>query len=203
MGIDKVLQGAVDLLIKEENPYLIVLFGSYAKGVERQDSDLDLAYWTDREPDSYRTFLLAQKLAVLADRDVDLIDLKEASAVLKAQIVTSGKVIYCTNETRRTDFFIRTLKEYALLNEERAVILKQIVREGHVLDVTRIRQGVLEIVKRIINPAGNRSGITVRRVRGGDEKEDRKFIHYNSLDFCIFMGCRYFCLFGATRGRIQ
>lgn len=122
----------VEYLVTEENPYLIILFGSYAKGMARADSDVDIAYWSEKEPNSYHTFLLAQQLAVLLGRDVDLVDLKSASTVLRVQIIAHGKVLHCTDDKRRAYFFMRAFKEYALLNEERAVILERICKEGSV-----------------------------------------------------------------------
>lgn len=59
-------------------------------------------------------------------REVGLINLSEASTVFKAQIIGTGKVIYCKNNTERMYFEMRSLKEYALLNEERECILNKI-----------------------------------------------------------------------------
>ena len=64
--------------------------------------------------------------------EVDLLDLKVSSTVMKAQVISSGQVIYCADEVRRMYFYMRSLKEYALLNEERAVILQDVLRRGNV-----------------------------------------------------------------------
>ncbi|MGI6093723.1 MAG: type VII toxin-antitoxin system MntA family adenylyltransferase antitoxin [Negativicutes bacterium] len=126
------MQTIVDLLIKRAEAYLVILFGSYGKDLARDDSDVDIAYLGDNELDSYEVFLLAQKMAVLVGRDVDLLNLNMASTVMKAQIVSSGKVIYCSDEVRRARFYMSTYKEYATLNEQRAVVLRQIQRQGSI-----------------------------------------------------------------------
>jgi uncharacterized protein len=47
-----------------------------------------------------------------------LIDLEKASTVMKAQIVSTGKLFYEQEPLERKLFAMRPLKGYALLNEE-------------------------------------------------------------------------------------
>jgi predicted nucleotidyltransferase len=114
-------------LIKELQAELIYLFGSYAKGKERPDSDLDLAFLSSKEIDDYQRFLTAQKLASKLNIEVDLIDLKKASTVFKAQII-QGKLLYAEDEKQKQEFEMLTLKKYARLNEERKEIIDKIER---------------------------------------------------------------------------
>jgi predicted nucleotidyltransferase len=119
-------------LIEKISPYLIYLYGSAAKGTMRKDSDVDIAFLSDTEHSAYDIFMMAQGLAGVLGRDVDLIDLKKASTVFKAQVVGTGKVIYCSDENRRMVFEMTSFKEYALLNEERQCILDKIKKRGTV-----------------------------------------------------------------------
>lgn len=130
----KVLEQIKEFLVQRLSPSLIILFGSAIKGNFREDSDFDIAFFSDMEIDAYRIFLLAQELADLVSRDVDLVNLKETSIVFRAQIVGTGEVIYSKNQILETEYKIRTLKEYALLNEEREVIIKNIRNEGKVYE---------------------------------------------------------------------
>lgn len=57
-----------------ENPAFIIVFGSYAYGSARKDSDLDIAYVADKPLSGYERFLLA-------GIDVDLIDIKTVDTV--------------------------------------------------------------------------------------------------------------------------
>lgn len=106
-------------------PSFIWLFGSGAKEALKPESDIDLAFFSDDELDSYQVFMFAQELAGLLGREVDLIDLKKASTVMKAQIVGKGKLIYEQDPLQRKIFAMRVFKEYALLNEERQLILER------------------------------------------------------------------------------
>lgn len=128
MAIERI----IDILVEKAAAYVIIIFGSHAKGLVHEESDIDIAYLGDKELDCYENFMLAQKLAAIAGRDVDLLNLRGSSTVMKAQIVAGGEVIYCSDEKRKADFFVKVLKEYALLNEERTVILREIERRGSV-----------------------------------------------------------------------
>ena len=126
------LDKGLSLIIEKLNPVLVYVFGSFARGELREDSDIDLAFLSDGEFTSYEIFMLAQEIAEIYNREVDLIDLKKASTVFKAQIVGTGDVIYCSDENIQTNFQIRAFKEYALLNEEREEILNSIKERGSV-----------------------------------------------------------------------
>ncbi|MDO0825352.1 type VII toxin-antitoxin system MntA family adenylyltransferase antitoxin [Desulfosporosinus nitroreducens] len=129
---DNALNKVKKYLVKELKPHTLILFGSSVKGYFRKDSDIDVAFINAKEVKSYDLYLLAQALVIEVGREVDLVDLKQASTVFKAQILGSGQVIYSNDPTKLADFQIRTLKEYALLNEERAEILRNISVRGRV-----------------------------------------------------------------------
>lgn len=120
----------VHTLNKVIAPWLIILFGSYAKGRAREESDIDIAFLTDQKVDEYQSFCLAQKLSEAIGKNIDCVNLHSASTVFQVQVIGHGNVLHCKDETRRKYYFIRTFKEYALLNEERAIILKQISERG-------------------------------------------------------------------------
>lgn len=126
------IQTVKEYLVKQVSPYVIYLFGSYAAGNERIDSDIDLAFLSDQSFSEYNLFMISQGLANLLDRNVDLIDLKEASTVFQAQVIGTGKVIYNEDDTQRLIFEMKVLKMYAKLNEERENIIKQIKESGFV-----------------------------------------------------------------------
>ncbi|MDR3596615.1 type VII toxin-antitoxin system MntA family adenylyltransferase antitoxin [Clostridium sp.] len=126
------LNKAIEILKEEFNPIVIYLFGSGAKNRLRDDSDIDIAFLTDKEVDPYQCFIKAQELADVFNREVDLINLNASSTVFKAQVVGTGKIIYCRDETKRMYFEMRAFKSYAMLNEEREVILKKIKERGTV-----------------------------------------------------------------------
>lgn len=126
------LNKAIEILKEEFNPIVIYLFGSAARNELREDSDIDIAFLTENHVDPYECFMKAQELADIFKREVDLIHLNYSSTVFKAQVVGKGKRIYCSDNTKRMYFEMRAFKEYAMLNEEREVILKKIKERGTV-----------------------------------------------------------------------
>lgn len=126
------LNKVIEILNEEFSPIVIYLFGSAARSQLREDSDIDIAFLTENDIDSYVCFMKAQELADIFKREVDLINLNTSSTVFKAQVVGTGKNIYCSDDNKRMYFEMRALKEYALLNEEREVILNKIKERGSV-----------------------------------------------------------------------
>jgi uncharacterized protein len=127
-------QTIVQFLVKKINPYVIYLFGSEAQQQARQDSDIDLAFLSERTLSHYERFMIAGELAAILNCDVDLVDLKEATTVFQAQVVGKGKVLYCADDDKKAQFEMKVFKEYAKLNEERAEILERIRKRGAVYE---------------------------------------------------------------------
>ena len=121
-------------MIREGVPDLVALyeFGSSARGEVRRDSDLDLAFLARLALPSLARWELQERLAVELGRDVDLVDLRTASAVLKAQVITTGSILVDVDASERHRFEMYSLSDYARLNEERRPVLKRIEREGAV-----------------------------------------------------------------------
>ncbi len=68
----------------------------------------------------YECFLYAQELADRLNKDVDLIDLNQASTVFQAQIFATGIVMDMKNEKALNVKRMLAYRLYAKLNEERA-----------------------------------------------------------------------------------
>ena len=114
------------------DPIAIYLFGSAAADAVHESSDLDLAV-LPREPLTPEArWDLQQELAVALSSDVDLVDLRSASTVMRFQVVTTGELIHDGDPRERAEFEMLALSMYARLNEERKEILEQVRREGRV-----------------------------------------------------------------------
>lgn len=131
-------QRIIGLLKQAMDPVLIYVFGSFAKGEGREDSDIDLAVLFKSEKTSYELFMICGELAAALGREVQLVDLHGISTVLGAQIVGNHQVLYCEDDVLRANMNIRFFKEYALLNEERACILEQVREDGRFYGTGRI-----------------------------------------------------------------
>lgn len=118
--------------IRQSVPDLIALyrFGSQAKGTTRPNSDMDLAVLAADPISNLRRFELAQELATQLHRDVDLVDLRTASTVMRMQVISTGTCLDAPNEPTRREFEMYAYSDYARLNEERREILKRISTSG-------------------------------------------------------------------------
>lgn len=97
----------VDKIILELDPAFILLFGSFAKGTIHAESDIDLAYFSDKQLSSYERFIFAAELAELAMREVDLVDIKQIDTVFTMQIFEQGIPIYIQDENELTRQIMR------------------------------------------------------------------------------------------------
>lgn len=84
-------------LMAYPNIRLAILFGSLARGRARAHSDLDIAIAWSRPLQAQEKRTLIEGLAMVAGRPVDLIDLRTADGLILAQVLTTGKLILCTD----------------------------------------------------------------------------------------------------------
>jgi uncharacterized protein len=120
----------LDLLLPRLDPYLLILFGSFAQHRERKESDIDIGFLSDKSLAPYEIFMVAQALASKLNQDVDLINLSVASTVFQAEIVHTGEILFCNDLERWERFAMKVLKMFAKLNEEREVVLRSIKESG-------------------------------------------------------------------------
>jgi predicted nucleotidyltransferase len=120
--------------VREELPELrrLYLFGSRASGDEGPDSDLDIAVVLDGPANLVRLWEAGENIASRLDVDVDLIDLLVADTVLKYQIVTNGKRLFAADPVDAERYEIFILNDMMDLNEARAPLIAEIIREGRV-----------------------------------------------------------------------
>lgn len=126
-------QQIIDTINAQLNTAFIILFGSFAKGTSCEDSDIDLAYFSEQHLSSYKLFILAGELATLTGREVDLVDIKHIDTVFTMQIFEQGTPIYIQNENEFTRQKMRAYSMYATLNEQRAGVIEAIKERRRVL----------------------------------------------------------------------
>lgn len=118
------------LLITKFNPLAIILFGSYSRNSQREDSDIDIAMIAN-ETSKNELFVVKSNLEEQVKRDIDLINLnsEEVYDSFKYEVLMNGIVIYCKDEYKYDLYKITTIREYLELNESRQDIIKRIKEE--------------------------------------------------------------------------
>ncbi|KSU86154.1 nucleotidyltransferase domain-containing protein [Priestia aryabhattai] len=131
----QIVQSITDFLHTHIDPSFIIVFGSFAKGTPHQESDIDIGFYVKHKKlEKYEIFMLAQELATILKREVDLVNIAEASTVFQAQIYMTGTVIYSNDDKLRMSEQMKALKMYAKLNEERKDILKKVDESGSIYE---------------------------------------------------------------------
>jgi uncharacterized protein len=82
------------------------LFGSRARGEERPGSDYDLAVLT-QPPLGLDRLIVAERIARDLGADVDLIDLRTATATLAWEVITTGRLFVEVDEAATSQFVRR------------------------------------------------------------------------------------------------
>ncbi len=102
---------------------VIYLFGSRASGNLHPESDLDVAFLPGRPIAPMECFTIANRLSDKLGTQVDVVDLSTASTVLAKEVVAKGVALSVRDPLACQNFEMRTLSDYARLNEERREIL--------------------------------------------------------------------------------
>ena len=108
------------------------LFGSSATGDATPSSDIDLALLLSAKLSAAAALAIKAGVSALFHRDVDLIDLRRADAVTKAQVIATGEVLLNAVPVTVALFETTAFAQYALLNEERSGIITDIVARGSI-----------------------------------------------------------------------
>lgn len=108
------------------------VFGSAARGQLRANSDIDLAIDVGRALSTAECWNAMQHLAVRTARDVDLIDFRTASDVLKHQVLTTGRRLFARDEVAQASLEAAALSEYFDFVAQRAPLMQDIVERGRV-----------------------------------------------------------------------
>jgi predicted nucleotidyltransferase len=104
-------------------PAVIYLFGSFGTAAQHPASDIDLAFLPTIPVGPFVCFETAGHLSEVLGKTVDLIDLTRATTVMAKEVLRTGIPLAVAEPIRRSYFEMRTLADYARLNEERQPVL--------------------------------------------------------------------------------
>jgi uncharacterized protein len=110
----------------------IYAFGSQARGDANRDSDIDLAVLPSAPLNPVERWKIQEDLAHVAGVNVDLVDLRSASTVMRVSVLKDAVLLFESNRAARELFEALALSAYARFNQERAGILLDVKARGSV-----------------------------------------------------------------------
>lgn len=118
------------LLGKLNNVEAIVLFGSYSRGKEKFDSDIDVAIKLSKPLEKENIISLKNEIEEILGIDVHLIDLYSINEDFRYEILISGKTLYCKNEYEFEMYKLKCFSEYLMFSEDRKPIIDKVKNGG-------------------------------------------------------------------------
>lgn len=91
---------------------LVYLYGSHAKGVERSDSDLDLAVSARTSDYAGLKLDLLERLSLNGFEQLDIAFFQQATPLLRFQMVRHNQLLYCRSNVSSGDLFSCCLNDY-------------------------------------------------------------------------------------------
>lgn len=130
----KLITKTVSEFFKDKNGIdSIILFGSYAKGTQTNQSDIDLAILFDptQIPSKLDIIFWKQELSDLLKKEIDIICLNDASPILGMQVEQNNIPLLTINPLAYEKYKIILYSDYAELKELRAQAEKQILERKY------------------------------------------------------------------------
>jgi predicted nucleotidyltransferase len=106
------------LLAAFPNAWAIYVYGSFARGDESSTSDIDLALLLppDEKIDDLLTAI--SKISTQVHREIDLIDLRKVSDVLRREVLAEGRILYSSHPDRVLEWEGTAISRYQRYREE-------------------------------------------------------------------------------------
>lgn len=109
ISVEEIREGLGPVL-KEDGLQILLLFGSTVSGNKHKKSDIDLAFLFDRPVD---ILTLTNKVIRLLHTDnIDVVDLKNASPLMRFSIAKSGILIYEKEDGVFNGFYSLAFRRY-------------------------------------------------------------------------------------------
>ena len=108
----------------------LYVYGSFARGDEWPQSDLDLAVLLPADQDIPDLLGLIGEISTHTGRDVDLVDLRKAGDVLRREVLEAGRVLHTADPDSVLAWEASAMSRYARHREEVREILEDFERTG-------------------------------------------------------------------------
>ena len=101
-----------DILIKYDKIVFAYIFGSYAKGNVRENSDIDIAIYLKDNIDTHEYLDMKMEISEALKREVDLVILNDTTPLLKYEIYKNNILLFTNDKVMESKYKVKTLFEY-------------------------------------------------------------------------------------------
>ncbi|WP_051531492.1 type VII toxin-antitoxin system MntA family adenylyltransferase antitoxin [Clostridiisalibacter paucivorans] len=107
------IEDIINILYEKSNIVFSYIFGSYAKGENRESSDIDIAIYLKNNQISTDKYLsLLYDIMSISNKKVDLVILNDSPPLIKHEVYTEGILLFTKDKETLTNYKVKTLFEY-------------------------------------------------------------------------------------------
>ncbi len=122
--MEQIKDKIIEIITSKIECEAIVVFGSYARGTQNEESDIDIAIKLNNDITKRDLYEISNKLEEELKRDIDLINLDMVeNDGFKYEILINGITIYCKDNYKFDLYKLDMYREYLELNEARKKII--------------------------------------------------------------------------------
>ncbi len=127
----RILTAARDTLLAAlPDVWAIYVYGSFARGDEWPNSDVDLAVLLPADKQIEDLLGLMSEVSLRTQRDVDLVDLRKVGDVLRGEVFEDGRTLFISQPDAVLAWEASAMSRYARHREETRDILEDFRRTG-------------------------------------------------------------------------
>lgn len=118
------------LLTAFPNAWAIYVYGSYARGDHSPQSDIDLALLLPPDEKIDDLLSIISHVSTRVHREVDLVNLRKVSDVLRHEILAEGRILHVSQPGRVLEWEGTAISRYQRYREEVSDLLKDFQSTG-------------------------------------------------------------------------
>ena len=130
--MEEKLETIKKMILEKIDCEAILLFGSYARGTQNAESDIDIAIKTNQKISKKEIFQMRLELEEIIKNNMDLINLEDIKDDFRYEILMNGKTLYCKDELKFELYKLAKYQEYFDLNESRKSIIERVKNGGKI-----------------------------------------------------------------------
>ncbi len=124
--MEEIKDKVINILNQKIDCEAIIIFGSFARGTQNKESDVDIAIKINRDITKKELYDISNELSDELKRDVDLVNLNTIeNDGFKYEILINGITIYCKDSYQFDLYKLDAYREYLDLNEARKTMIDE------------------------------------------------------------------------------